>query len=411
MPVHEGLSTEVRTLQVSVDCPWPPVSGGDIRNAFIARSVASLGPVHTFCLGAVNQHAALDVGTVEQLPGFQGKNPWHQRNKEVPTSIIIGQSDLDFLMAEIARFRPHVAILEGVYVEGALPAFRQAGLPAIIDMHNIESDLFRAIRRQLPWRRRIKDMFLGGRQWRQLIELDRMTSLAANETWVVSSLDQQRLGQIGGSAAMLVANPVPDERMFELPIEEARYTAPNVLFIGHLGYAPNVNAIGELAAKIWPLIKSGLPEAKLTLMGRSPARNVSSLEGRADISVFADPVDLIPPALRHGYSLMPIRSGGGTRLKALEAMAAGLVVIATAKAVEGLGLLADEHYLRAETPHEFARHLFTACQRPRETALLAARARAYVQHNFGSETLGSLIRARVQTLAGRRHGTQDQNES
>ncbi len=411
MPRKERLSTVVRTLQVSVDCPWPPISGGDIRNAFLARCVGGLGPVLTLCLGKANQDSAPEGVTVEQLPGFLDKNPWHQRNKDVRTSIAIGQSDLDYLEAAITRFRPDIAILEGVYVKEALPVFKKSGLPVILDMHNIESDLFLAIRRQLPWRRRIKDILLGERQWRQLRETDRTVSLSVDETWVVSQHDQDRLRQIGGSSGQIVVNPVPDERMYELPIDEARYQNPEVLFIGHLGYAPNVSAVLELASKIWPLVLAGQPGASLSIMGRSPARAIEGLEAEAGISIVGNPADLIGPARRHGYTLLPIRSGGGTRLKALEAMAAGLVVIATAKAVEGLGLEPDQHYLRAEAPQDFVRMLLAGCQRPAEMALLADRARAYVRNGFGSETLVSLICERVRALTHRRNNARDQHEA
>jgi glycosyltransferase involved in cell wall biosynthesis len=151
---------------------------------------------------------------------------------------------------------------------------------------------------------------------------------------------------------------------------------------------------------IWPEITGRIGDATLTICGRTPGSPVTRLGRVAGIEVLADPEDLGPLYRRSGYALMPIRQGGGTRIKALEAMAAGTAVIATRKAVEGLGLLPEEHYLCADAPGEFAGHFIWGCAAPDEICALAVRARRFVLENYSTKALVGQIGARLAAVAG-----------
>jgi glycosyltransferase involved in cell wall biosynthesis len=389
----------IRTLQVVVDCPWPARSGGHIRNLAIARSALAAGPVHMVSFGASDGRQMIPDISTASLPSFRGVVPWHRHDSIIRTTINLDDEDLTFLEAEIERFKPDVAVVEGSTVARSLPIIKAARVPIVMDMHNIESDLFRSLRRGSSKCKYIKDMLYGARRWKAIQEFDREISLTANETWVTSSIDRDRLVEIGGSEAIVVPNPIPNERFADLPILPDRYAEPRALFVGHLSYPPNVAAAQELAGTIWPEIMRRIGDARLTICGRTPGSSVTRLGRMAGIEVLADPEDLGPFYGRSGYALMPLRQGGGTRIKALEAMAAGTAVIATRKAVEGLGLLPEEHYLCADTPGEFAGQFIRGCAAPDEICALAVRARRFVLENYSTKALVRQIGARLAAVA------------
>jgi glycosyltransferase involved in cell wall biosynthesis len=340
--------------------------------------------------------------SIASLPSFRGVVPWHRHDSTIRTTINLNDEDLSFLQAEIERFKPDVAVVEGSTVARSLPILQAAEVPTVLDMHNIESDLFRSLRRGSSKGKYIKDILYGARRWRATREFDREISLMANETWVTSAIDRDRLVEIGGSQAAVVPNPIPNEGFADFPIRPDRYAEPRALFVGHLSYAPNVAAAQELARTIWPQIMRRVGDASLTICGRAPGSSVMRLGRVAGIDVRADPEDLGPLYGRSGYALMPLRQGGGTRIKALEAMAAGTAVIATRKAVEGLSLLPEEHYLCADTPGEFVDQFIRGCSAPDEMCALAVRARRFVLEKYGTQALVQQIASRLVAVAGNR---------
>jgi glycosyltransferase involved in cell wall biosynthesis len=388
----------MRILQLMMDCPWPPQSGGDIRNVHIVQSAAQLGAAHAISLGPADPGLPPANISTSQAPGFGERNPWHYHDPVIRTKLRLPAEALAHIAAEADRFRPDAAIVEGVILAEAIPVFQAAGIPVVLDMHNIESDVFRMIRRSKGPFRRLSDATRGERRWRSLHEFDTATSLMAEETWVTSEVDRRRLLELGGADAAVIPNPIPNEAFFDIPLEPARYGAPQALFLGHLSYRPNIAAARELATHIWPAVTRAAPAARLTIAGRTPVPAVCNLEKPDTIRIIADPSDPGDLVAEHGYTLMPIRQGGGTRIKVLEAMAAGLVIIATAKAVEGLPIEDGVHYLRAERTRDFANALARLHADPARALALAENARAFVRERYNTRTLGDMIAARLRAL-------------
>jgi glycosyltransferase involved in cell wall biosynthesis len=126
-----------------------------------------------------------------------------------------------------------------------------------------------------------------------------------------------------------------------------------VLFVGHLGYRPNCRAVAELATLIFPQVNAQHPNVSLHICGRRPKRSLTVRLARMGVRLTASPKDLAPIYARATLTAMPIREGGGTRIKVVEALACGCPVVATAKAVEGHGLRDDHEFILAETAAEF----------------------------------------------------------
>ena len=128
-------------------------------------------------------------------------------------------------------------------------------------------------------------------------------------------------------------------------------SSPSVLFVGGFGHLPNVDAAVRLATQIFPRVRARCPEAALYLVGDKPPRRVRELAG--DHVVVTGRVDDVTPYLdRAAVVVAPLRLGGGTRVKVLEALAAGKAVVASPLAAEGIEAVDGEHLLLAESDEE-----------------------------------------------------------
>ncbi len=141
-----------------------------------------------------------------------------------------------------------------------------------------------------------------------------------------------------------------------------------LLFVGNLSYAPNEDAALWLCDEILPALRarSDAPVA-VRLVGARPGPRVRALGERPGVALFADPVQVAAHYAWADLALVPLRAGGGTRIKILEAFAAGVPVVSTTIGAEGLEVASDTHLLRGDTTDEIA----TACLRLRTEPGLA----------------------------------------
>lgn len=372
----------MRVMQLTADCPWPTVSGADIRNALLAAAPG----VSEFLAVGLSRPSRGDSAcpfSYRQVTGFGGRNPWRCVDPAVPTCLRFPESGLLAIDAIVAEFRPDMVIAEGVVWRDAIERLHDRGMPTVVDMHNVESRLLAERLAARPWWRRLVTARRSAAVVSTCERADRALSTSADRTWVCSDDDAAALRAIGGRADDVIRNPVPDESLLGLPLALDRYRNPAPLFTGHLGYFPNVAAVAELAGPfVAAAARLGLC-VRPTVAGRSPRGCIERLARRGRVGLVANPPSTTALAGLHGYAVLPIRQGGGTRIKAIEALAAGLVVIATRKAVEGLGLVHGEHGLLAETPEEMAESLVRLSATPHEAAALAACGRQFAVERHG----------------------------
>src|SRR5262249_36375241 len=138
-----------------------------------------------------------------------------------------------------------------------------------------------------------------------------------------------------------------------------------ILFLGALDWRPNLDAVGLLLDRIFPEVYAQEPSARLCIVGRNPpealVKRVRSLVG---VELYADVADVRPFLAQSGVMTVPLRIGGGSRLKILEALACSLPVISTAVGAEGLELRPGQEYLLADGADEMARELVRCIRDP-----------------------------------------------
>ena len=391
----------MRVMQLTVDCPWPTVSGADIRNAIVA---AAPGVAEFLAVGLARPSSGDGASSAayRQLSGFGGRNPWRCVDPAVPTCLRFPESALSAVDALVAEFRPDAVIAEGVVWRDAIERLQDCGVPTVIDMHNLESRLFAERLATQPWWRRLAAM-RSTAAISACVRADRSLSGLTDRTWVCSEDDATALRAIGGRADDVIRNPIPDESLLGLPLDIDRYRNTAPLFIGHLGYFPNVAAVAELAGPfVAATARLGL-RVRPTVAGRSPRGFIERLARTGRVSLVANPPSTAELARGHGFAVLPIRQGSGTRIKAIEALAAGLVVIATPKAVEGLGLVHGQHGLLAETPEEMAEGLVRLTEAPHEAVALAACGRQFAAEHHGRRAVLASVASALRAV-GRPEG-------
>jgi glycosyltransferase involved in cell wall biosynthesis len=136
-----------------------------------------------------------------------------------------------------------------------------------------------------------------------------------------------------------------------------RETKPNtdLVFLGALDWRPNIDGLRWFASSVLPLIRGRRPDCSLAVLGRRPTADVRRLaKGDARIRVTGTVGDVRPFLWESAVSVVPLRIGGGTRLKIYEAMAAKIPVVSTTIGAEGLDIRDGENIALADSPQEFA---------------------------------------------------------
>lgn len=320
--------------------------------------------------------------------------------RAAPTVACLDADDVDRLVETARTDRPDFVLFEGVALLEAMRAVRHAlpQVPIVVDFHNLEGPLYRDVRlARLPRPARPIAGLLLARRLRAADAADREAVRTADAVWTCSQEDAAGVRRLVPERPVhVVPNPIP--QWCRTTDEDGRgETARIVLFVGHLGYAPNRRAVDELVASILPALQGRFADARLHVCGRGPREPLKRRLGVAGHRLSADPADLAPHYREAGAAVMPLREGGGTRIKVLEALAVGCPVVATAKAVEGLALEDGRHFLRAESTGDFVAALSRLFQDGGLGRRLAAEGRRFVQQSHGDAARADAVRA---ALAG-----------
>src|SRR5262249_8608746 len=165
-----------------------------------------------------------------------------------------------------------------------------------------------------------------------------------------------------------------------------------ILYLGSLDWRPNLDALTLLLDDIFPRVRARVPEARLAVVGRSPPewlrQRVRSLPG---VELHADVPDVRPYLAQSAVMAVPLRIGGGSRLKILEALAAGLPVVSTRIGAEGLALRPGQDYTLADTTQEMSSALVDCLVRPEEARRQAEEGRQTVSGRYDWASLADRL--------------------
>lgn len=225
-------------------------------------------------------------------------------------------------------------------------------------------------------------------------EVRRQLELQADVVMTVSAQEQCELQQLGADNVHLVPNGVDCAAFSEFPVGRSE-GPPVILYLGALSWQPNVKAAEFLAREAMPEILRRQPDARLTIVGRNPGPDVKSLADLPGVELHANVPDVGEYLRSSTVMAVPLDSGGGTRLKILEAFAAGLPVMSTPIGCEGIECVHGEHLWIAERDR-FAATLLDTTVSPQLATEFAERGRALAELTYDWPVVGKLACAAVE---------------
>jgi glycosyltransferase involved in cell wall biosynthesis len=354
----------MRILWVKMGGLWPPTAGGRIRSLEMLS-----------CLSRGNDVTVLTThGPDDDPDGLTTRLPHCRRVISVPfVAPRIGSAafaaamirswcsslPVDLWKWQVPAMRAHAETLlaEGaaelcvadflVAVPNAPPA---AHVPRVLFEHNVEYMIWRrlAALERRPWRRALLEI-----EWRKVRRFERAACQEADLTVAVSEEDRRLLETLAPSARC-VAIPTGVDISYFRP--GGRPEVPNrLVFTGSMDWFPNEDAIAYLSQAILPRIRAAVPDVTVVVVGRNPSARLRALAEAAGIQVTGTVPDVRPYIDEAAVYVVPIRAGGGTRLKIYEALAMAKAVVSTTVGAEGLAVTPNHEIVIADEADTFAR--------------------------------------------------------
>src|SRR5262249_15243250 len=258
-------------------------------------------------------------------------------------------------------FKPEVVVIEGSFLYRYIDVARRLDSRVILDCHNVEAALYREIADSahgddLP-ARLIREL-LPART--KLIEQKAVESV--DQVWVCSEEDAALMKRLYRTSAPVHVVPNGVDVPSYAPAclgrahgaETLQYRGKTLIFPAAFRWEPNSVAASFLVNEFFPRLIDAFPDCQLSLVGREPtAEMIEAAQRDARIVVTGEVPDMRPYLAAAACMIVPLFQGGGTRFKILEAFAAAVPVISTAKGAEGLAVENGKHLLLAETADEF----------------------------------------------------------
>ena len=274
-----------------------------------------------------------------------------------------------------------LAQVEGLELGRYISTLRalQSGLPVIYDAHNAEVTI-----QQRAWRsdRLIPRRWLAAAysrlQMRPLARFEAAVCRQDSAVTCVSVIDAQALTRlVPGLQPTVVPNGI---ELSEYPLPETRPAGDAVLtFTGKMDYRPNVDAAQWFASEILPRVQAHRPDARFEIVGQQPPSTLARYTG---VTLAGAVPDIRPHIARAAVYVAPLRMGGGTRFKLLEAMALGRPVVSTTIGAEGFAVRSGQELLIADATDEFARAVLQLLDAPSEARAVGLAGRAFVEAGY-----------------------------
>ncbi len=273
------------------------------------------------------------------------------------------------------------------FMQSTLNFRRVEGIPKILFQHNVEATI------SLRHMKRAKDplfKIFWWLQFRKMFYHEKRESAKFDAVIAVSELDKQRFEEWYGLKNVHVI-PTGVDTDFYAPDPNVK-VKKQIVFVGAMDWLPNHDAMLYFLEDIFPLIKKEEPDVKFVIVGRNPAPKLKKLVDQyPDVEITGWVEDTRPYVQESAVFIVPIRIGGGTRMKIYEAMAMEKAIVSTRVGAEGLPLTDREHIYLEDEPEEFARAVLKLLRDEEVRQKIGKQARQYVYENFRWEKVADVF--------------------
>jgi polysaccharide biosynthesis protein PslH len=396
----------LRCLTLAYSFPYPPRSGYDLRVCNLARHLAPDIDQTLLCRSA----APVDAARMSEcLRDFRDAHVLHIPRPGLPAKVFkvlrflpgpypIGAAGMHFasMRNRLGQLMESTAfdfvVLEGAWLCSYWPVICRSKALRILNATDVEASLQQRQAEMLkPGIERTRHLLATGR----LAEAEKAIVRTADLVWTCSRRDCDYFREaVPGARVEVAPNGVDCDAIQPLPPSATK----EILFVGYFRHRPNLDGVLYFAREVYPLLRAKVPDATLCIVGRGAPPEVVSLAGIPGITVAGEVPELEPYYRRCAASVVPLRAGGGTRLKILESMAFGRPVVSTTIGAEGLDVVHGRHLLIADDAAGIAGALARVIQHPDIAGSLAANARALVEEKYNWQAIASRMAAEYRDL-------------
>ena len=241
-------------------------------------------------------------------------------------------------------------------------------------------------------------------QWWKLRRYEARACRLADGVMAVSEADGQALLALAAGIRLAVVPNSVDTQEYS-PRPRPPGGPPTLVFTGKMDFRPNVDAVVWFCREALPLVRAEAPDVRFRIVGRDPTEVVRRLGRLPGVEVVGAVADDRPYVAGAHVFVVPMRVGGGVRIKVLQAMAAGAPVVSTTLGLEGIAARPGEHLLVADRPADFARAVLGLLASPKMGARLARAARRLVEAGYDWRVLAPRVEAFYEATVEARRAT------
>ena len=399
----------------------PLDTGGKIRSYSLLRELARRHDMSVFTFypkHANDQHgnlrefcrevvlAPLELPTRASLPDMVA----YARNiaRPVPYSMVkYCRPEVGVRLRELLASRSYDVIICDFLLTAAVVPWNLP-CPKILFTHNIEAVIW-----ERHWRVSRNPFFkmISWREYRTMARVERLYLQKADHVLTVSDSDRDCFSRVIAPQKITTIPTGVDVDYFKPTGNPGSGQPGTLVFTGSMDWMPNEDAILYFAEKILPAVQERIPDVKLLVVGRKPSPRVQALAaGNSCIHVTGTVPDIRPSLENACVYVVPLRIGGGTRIKIFEAMAMGKSVVSTAIGAEGLPVTHGKNILLADRPADFTAAVVNLLSDEQERKRIGAAAHQMVQSQYSwsavTDILESTLKATVARYERKRYSTE-----
>jgi glycosyltransferase involved in cell wall biosynthesis len=379
----------MRILLLTQVLPYPPDSGPKVKTWNIIKYLAKRHKVTlvSFVRGDQSEdvrHLRKYCQAVHTVPMVRGamRDAWYMGLSFLARQpFMMLRDDRSAMRDLVARLSAegHFDVAHADQLNMAQYAARVPGAFKILDTHNALWLLYKRLWETMPPGPR---KWLLGRDWRLLKAYEGRMVREFDAVLAVSHEDKVALQEAAGRTVDIVVIPITVDTD-EVEIVEREAEARHILYIGTMYWPPNIDAVRWFIYQVYPLIRQQRPDVQFDVVGARPPADLLALDdGRLGINVTGYVKDPKPYQQRAAAMVVPLRAGGGMRVKILNALAEGIPIVSTTLGCEGIEMTPGHDILVGDTPEAFAAEVLRVLNDLDLGRQLAANGRQLVEEKY-----------------------------
>jgi polysaccharide biosynthesis protein PslH len=401
------MSVERKILILTNRIPYPLKDGGNLAmNAMIEGYHQAGWKVHLLSMNTTRHHVAQHV--LERLYTHLAGFSWVNVNNDFSKMEIIKNFLFELTPSHVSRFKnaafaekleevidkfkPDIVQVESVFLSQYLPLIRDnSEALTILRVHNIEYQIWRTLADKT--KNLVKRYYLKN--------LSRRMRIYERESWKqydlllpITEKDAQSIHRLETVSYMVVAPFAIDTTHVKITTDRERWVGYH---IGAMDWMPNSEAIRWFLHKVWPKVHKKLPQFEFYFAGRDMPKqfNKYNADGVHCMGEVQDAAEFIADKK---ILIVPLRSGSGVRIKILEAMAAGKVVISTHTGMRGIDARSGEHYIAASKPEQYLKAIRWCLDHKEKAHEMGLKALTLVRSHYEQQVVAGNVIAEIEQL-------------